>query len=67
MAFWGGRRLWLLRAPPPFVLAAMFPEERKEGSPRFGKLHFPVGLWINSPKKHLAKMSRRWPSAGSVR
>nr|XP_047912551.1 putative per-hexamer repeat protein 5 [Anser cygnoides] len=45
----------------------MFPEERKEGSPRFGKLHFPVGLWINSPKKHLAKMSRRWPSAGSVR
>lgn len=45
----------------------MFPEERKEGSPRFGKLHFPVGLWINSPKKRLAKMSRRWPSAGSVR
>ncbi|XP_066426104.1 ras-interacting protein 1 [Molothrus aeneus] len=45
----------------------MLPEERKEGSPRFGKLHFPVGLWINSPKKRLAKMSRRWPSAGSVR
>ncbi|KAM9510608.1 LOW QUALITY PROTEIN: ras-interacting protein 1 [Guaruba guarouba] len=45
----------------------MFPAERKEGSPRFGKLHFPVGLWINSPKKRLAKMSRRWPSAGSVR
>ncbi|GAB0202107.1 ras-interacting protein 1 [Grus japonensis] len=45
----------------------MFPEDRKEGSPRFGKLHFPVGLWINSPKKRLAKMSRRWPSAGSVR
>ncbi|XP_068785320.1 ras-interacting protein 1 [Struthio camelus] len=45
----------------------MFPEERKEGSPRFGKLHFPVGLWINSPKKRLAKMSRRWPSVGSVK
>ncbi|XP_037230686.1 LOW QUALITY PROTEIN: ras-interacting protein 1 [Falco rusticolus] len=45
----------------------MFPEDRKEGSPRFGKLHFPVGLWINSPKKRLAKISRRWPSAGSVR
>ncbi|XP_074872352.1 ras-interacting protein 1 isoform X1 [Carettochelys insculpta] len=45
----------------------MFSEERKEGSPRFGKLHFPVGLWINSPKKHFAKMSRRWPSVGSVR
>ncbi|CAM2110213.1 unnamed protein product [Caretta caretta] len=45
----------------------MFSEERKEGSPRFGKLHFPVGLWINSPKKHFVKMSRRWPSVGSVR
>ncbi|KYO23516.1 ras-interacting protein 1 isoform A [Alligator mississippiensis] len=45
----------------------MFPEERKDGSPRFGKLHFPVGLWINSPKKHFAKMSRRWPSVGSVK
>nr|XP_014351956.1 PREDICTED: ras-interacting protein 1 [Latimeria chalumnae] len=45
----------------------MFSEDRKEGSPRFGKLHFPVGLWINSPKKHFAKLSRRWPSAGSVK
>uniref|UniRef100_A0A8C8VPM9 Ras interacting protein 1 n=1 Tax=Pelusios castaneus TaxID=367368 RepID=A0A8C8VPM9_9SAUR len=45
----------------------MSSEERKEGSPRFGKLHFPVGLWINSPKKHFAKMSRRWPSVGSIR
>ncbi|KAK2511958.1 hypothetical protein Q9966_016509 [Columba livia] len=42
-------------------------EERGGGSPRFGKLHFPVGLWINSPKKRLAKMSSRWPSAASVR
>ncbi|EMP28793.1 Ras-interacting protein 1, partial [Chelonia mydas] len=24
------------------------------------------GLWINSPKKHFVKMSRRWPSVGSV-
>lgn len=63
----GWQKAPVVTCPPPFVLAAMFPEERKEGSPRFGKLHFPVGLWINSPKKHLAKMSRRWPSAGSVR
>ncbi|CAH2319376.1 ras-interacting 1 [Pelobates cultripes] len=45
----------------------MFPEEKKEGSPRFGKLHFPVGLWINSPKKHFAKLGRRWPSVGSIK
>ncbi|XP_020654634.3 ras-interacting protein 1 isoform X1 [Pogona vitticeps] len=45
----------------------MFSDERKEGSPRFGKLHFPVGLWINSPKKHFAKLGRRWPSVGSVK
>ncbi|XP_043937474.1 ras-interacting protein 1 [Protopterus annectens] len=45
----------------------MFSEERKEGSPRFRKLHFPVGLWINSPKKHFAKLSKKWPSVGSVK
>ncbi|XP_033836869.1 ras-interacting protein 1 [Periophthalmus magnuspinnatus] len=37
------------------------------GSPRARKLHFPVGLWINSPRKHFAKLGRRWPSAVSVR
>ncbi|XP_013868090.1 ras-interacting protein 1 [Austrofundulus limnaeus] len=37
------------------------------GSPRFRKLHFPVGLWINSPRKHFAKLGRRWPSAISVK
>ncbi|KAJ8289916.1 hypothetical protein GJAV_G00006720 [Gymnothorax javanicus] len=36
-------------------------------SPRFRKLHFPVGLWINSPKKHFAKLGARWPSAVSVK
>ncbi|KAM9299425.1 ras-interacting protein 1 [Gastrophryne carolinensis] len=45
----------------------MFHEEKKEGSPRFRKLHFPVGLWINSPKKHFAKLGRRWPSVGSIK
>ncbi|XP_075696134.1 ras-interacting protein 1 isoform X1 [Rhinoderma darwinii] len=45
----------------------MFHEDKKEGSPRFGKLHFPVGLWINSPKKHFAKLGRRWPSVGSIK
>ncbi|XP_039597376.1 ras-interacting protein 1 [Polypterus senegalus] len=45
----------------------MFSEDRKQSSPRFRKLHFPVGLWINSPKKHFAKLGRRWPSAGSVK
>ncbi|KAF7238828.1 Ras-interacting protein 1 [Varanus komodoensis] len=45
----------------------MFSDDRKDGSPRFGKLHFPVGLWINSPKKHFAKLGRRWPSVGSVK
>uniref|UniRef100_A0A3P9HVA3 Ras interacting protein 1 n=1 Tax=Oryzias latipes TaxID=8090 RepID=A0A3P9HVA3_ORYLA len=37
------------------------------GSPRFGKLNFPVGLWINSPRKHFAKLGGRWPSAVSVK
>uniref|UniRef100_I3K4V0 Ras interacting protein 1 n=1 Tax=Oreochromis niloticus TaxID=8128 RepID=I3K4V0_ORENI len=37
------------------------------GSPRFRKLHFPVGLWINSPRKHFAKLGGRWPSALSVK
>uniref|UniRef100_A0A8C6KFW5 Ras interacting protein 1 n=1 Tax=Nothobranchius furzeri TaxID=105023 RepID=A0A8C6KFW5_NOTFU len=37
------------------------------GSPRVRKLHFPVGLWINSPRKHFAKLGRRWPSAISVK
>uniref|UniRef100_A0A3Q3J8V1 Ras interacting protein 1 n=1 Tax=Monopterus albus TaxID=43700 RepID=A0A3Q3J8V1_MONAL len=37
------------------------------GSPRFRKLHFPVGLWINSPRKHFAKLGGRWPSAVSVK
>ncbi|VCX15810.1 unnamed protein product, partial [Gulo gulo] len=47
---------------------AMLSGERKEGgSPRFGKLHLPVGLWINSPRKQLAKLGRRWPSAASVK
>ncbi|CAJ0940555.1 unnamed protein product [Ranitomeya imitator] len=45
----------------------MYHEEKKEGSPRFGKLHFPVGLWINSPKKHFAKLGQRWPSVGSIK
>ncbi|KAG7469330.1 hypothetical protein MATL_G00127690 [Megalops atlanticus] len=36
-------------------------------SPRFTKLHFPVGLWINSPRKHFAKLGARWPSAASVK
>ncbi|XP_054938243.1 ras-interacting protein 1 isoform X2 [Physeter macrocephalus] len=46
----------------------MLSGERKEGgSPRFGKLHLPVGLWINSPRKQLAKLGRRWPSAVSVK
>ncbi|KAJ6653361.1 hypothetical protein lerEdw1_009262 [Lerista edwardsae] len=49
------------------VSVIMFSDERKDGSPRFGKLHFPVGLWINSPKKHFAKLGRRWPSVGSVK
>ncbi|KAM8846507.1 ras-interacting protein 1 isoform 2-T3 [Synchiropus picturatus] len=37
------------------------------GSPRVRKLHFPVGLWINSPRKHFAKLGGRWPSALSVK
>lgn len=37
------------------------------GSPRVRRLHFPVGLWINSPRKHFAKLGRRWPSAVSVK
>ncbi|XP_043852214.1 ras-interacting protein 1 [Dromiciops gliroides] len=46
----------------------MLSGERKEsGSPRFGKLHLPAGLWINSPRKQLAKLGRRWPSAASVK
>ncbi|KAG8140520.1 hypothetical protein E2320_003204, partial [Naja naja] len=49
------------------MFVIMFSDERKDGSPRFGKLHFPVGLWINSPKKHFAKLGRRWPSVGSVK
>ncbi|KAF4088363.1 hypothetical protein AMELA_G00082040 [Ameiurus melas] len=39
----------------------------ESGSPRFSKLHFPVGLWINSPRKHFAKLGARWPSAASVK
>ncbi|CAL9705591.1 unnamed protein product [Knipowitschia caucasica] len=39
----------------------------ESSSPRARKLHFPVGLWINSPRKHFAKLGRRWPSAVSVR
>ncbi|MBN3322907.1 RAIN protein, partial [Atractosteus spatula] len=63
-------------SPPPLTLpvslcpglsSQMLSEEKKEGSPRFRKLHFPVGLWINSPRKQIAKLGRRWPSAGSVR
>ncbi|KAJ8005143.1 hypothetical protein DPEC_G00143590 [Dallia pectoralis] len=43
--------------------------DQTEGSdsPRFRKLHFPVGLWINSPRKHFAKLGGRWPSAVSVK
>lgn len=59
-----GLRTWGL----PLFLRAMLSGERKEGgSPRFGKLHLPVGLWINSPRKQLAKLGRRWPSAASVK
>ncbi|KAJ8355004.1 hypothetical protein SKAU_G00225710 [Synaphobranchus kaupii] len=36
-------------------------------SPRFRKLHVPVGLWINSPRKHFAKLGARWPSVASVK
>ncbi|KAA0703132.1 Ras-interacting protein 1 [Triplophysa tibetana] len=39
----------------------------ESGSPRVRKLHFPVGLWINSPRKHFAKLGARWPSAASVK
>uniref|UniRef100_A0A672N7W3 Ras-interacting protein 1-like n=1 Tax=Sinocyclocheilus grahami TaxID=75366 RepID=A0A672N7W3_SINGR len=39
----------------------------ESGSPPFRKLHFPVGLWINSPRKHFAKLGARWPSAASVK
>ncbi|KAG9276008.1 ras-interacting protein 1 [Astyanax mexicanus] len=39
----------------------------ESGSPRFRKLHFPMGLWINSPRKHFAKLGARWPSAVSVK
>ncbi|XP_072536676.1 ras-interacting protein 1 [Salminus brasiliensis] len=39
----------------------------ESGSPRFRKLQFPVGLWINSPRKHFAKLGARWPSAASVK
>lgn len=54
--------------PRPSLPRAMLSGERKEGgSPRFGKLHLPVGLWINSPRKQLAKLGRRWPSAASVK
>uniref|UniRef100_G3P8G5 Ras interacting protein 1 n=2 Tax=Gasterosteus aculeatus aculeatus TaxID=481459 RepID=G3P8G5_GASAC len=42
-------------------------EMEGSGSPRFRKLHFPVGLWINSPRKHFAKLGGRWPSAISVK
>ncbi|XP_062890735.1 ras-interacting protein 1 isoform X1 [Mobula hypostoma] len=46
----------------------MFSEGKKEGaSTKFGKLHIPFGLWINSPKKQLVKAARRWPSVGSVK
>ncbi|KAI2655367.1 Ras-interacting protein 1 [Labeo rohita] len=38
----------------------------ESGSPRFRKLHFPVGLWINSPRKHFAKLGARWPNAASL-
>ncbi|XP_018591159.2 ras-interacting protein 1 [Scleropages formosus] len=38
--------------------------EESESS-RFRKL--PVGLWINSPRKHFAKLGARWPSASSVK
>lgn len=52
-----------------FVRVALFPPCQMEGSgsPRFRKLHFPVGLWINSPRKHFAKLGGRWPSAISVK
>ncbi|XP_023671228.1 ras-interacting protein 1 [Paramormyrops kingsleyae] len=39
----------------------------ESSSPLFRKLHFPVGLWINSPRKHFAKLGARWPSAVSVK
>lgn len=55
----------------PFSLALSFGSQmdQMEGtdSPRFRKLHFPVGLWINSPRKHFAKLGGRWPSAISVK
>lgn len=54
----------LIQSSPP----SLFPFQMEEsGSPRFRKLHFPVGLWINSPRKHFAKLGARWPSAVSVK
>lgn len=48
-------------------LPLSLPQMEESGSPRFRKLHFPVGLWINSPRKHFAKLGARWPSAASVK
>lgn len=53
-----------------FLIVMFFPpscQMEGSGSPRFRKLHFPVGLWINSPRKHFAKLGGRWPSAISVK
>lgn len=51
----------------PHLLPLSLPQMEESGSPRFRKLHFPVGLWINSPRKHFAKLGARWPSAASVK
>ncbi len=53
-----------VQASPPSLL---LPQMEESGSPRVRKLHFPVGLWINSPRKHFAKLGARWPSAASVK
>lgn len=53
--------------PPNPHLPLSLPQMEESGSPRFRKLHFPVGLWINSPRKHFAKLGARWPSAASVK
>ncbi|TRY84963.1 hypothetical protein DNTS_019032 [Danionella cerebrum] len=56
--------------PTPLPIAHLTfspPQMEESGSPRFRKLNFPVGLWINSPRKHFAKLGARWPSAASVK
>lgn len=61
------RRQMTVEVSPYSVSFIPFCQMEGSGSPRFRKLHFPVGLWINSPRKHFAKLGGRWPSAVSVK